>query len=103
MKKIIDGKRYDTETATFVASASANCSTSDFGWWEESLFVTKKGAWFTHGKGGPMTSYGVTEYGSTHGSEDIRPKIKDEAKSWLEKHDFVGSLEEYFGSELEDA
>lgn len=37
MKRVIDGKRYDTETAELVAEASAICSGSDFDYWEESL------------------------------------------------------------------
>ena len=54
---IINGKRHDREIADPVASPSAPGNSSDFFWYEETLYRTAKGTWFTAGHGGPMTSY----------------------------------------------
>ncbi len=97
MKKIIDGKRYNTETAEEIASYSNDLSTSDFNWYEETLYLTKNGNWFLAGEGGALSCYSVAvgNNGSGGGS-DLRLITKDEAKEWLEQHDEVDALEEYF-------
>jgi hypothetical protein len=43
MKTIIDGKRYNTLTATLISNGSADCAMSDFRWFDESLYRTTKG------------------------------------------------------------
>ena len=45
MRRIVDGKRYDTETAQKIGHESrGNCG--DFRAWSETLYKTKKGAFF---------------------------------------------------------
>lgn len=97
MKKIVNGKMYNTETAECVAHYSFGRS-SDFEYVYEGLFVKKTGEWFLHGCGGPMTDYrkcyGQNEWG---GSERIIPYTEKEAKQWLCSHEFVDEYIKYFG------
>lgn len=97
MKKIVDGKRYDTETAEEIAYYSNDLYTTDFGWYEETLYRTKNGNWFIAGEGGAMTGYSrpCGNNGSCGGS-DIRPLTNNEAKEWLEGNDEIEALETHF-------
>jgi len=54
MKKIINGKRYDTETAQLIGSASYSNRT-DFRFWSEELYRKKTGEFFLYGEGGPAS------------------------------------------------
>lgn len=102
MKKIIDGKRYDTETAfEKIAEYSNGLGLSDFRHCNEELYRTDSGTWFLHGEGGPLTGYSRPVGNLTAGGEDITPLTDDEARGWLERHDFPDVVEKYF--EIEDA
>jgi len=79
MNAIINGKRYDTDTARKIGSASYGYG-RDFGAWEEALHVTQKGAYFTAGSGGPMTSYARrVDSNTTSGGSAIRVLSRTEA------------------------
>lgn len=85
MKKIIDGKIYNTETAEKIGFYCNG--ESGFGRFEETLYKTKKGRYFTHGEGGPMTHYAKScGQNSWTGSEDIFALSESEAREWAEKH-----------------
>ena len=56
MKKVINGKRYDTDTATLMGSDSFSNS-RDFRHWIEELYRKNNGEYFLYGKGGAMTKY----------------------------------------------
>lgn len=87
MKKIIEGKLYNTETAILIGSTSNNVSKLDFKYFEEDLYRTKKGAWFLAGKGGPLSNYATpVEGGGWTGGENIIPISEEAAKDWVEKH-----------------
>jgi hypothetical protein len=104
MKAVINGKRYDTETADLVAQWSNHYYPNDFHYCEEALYRTKKGNWFIHGEGGAMSSYSrpCGNNGSC-GGEEIRVLTPDEAREWLEGKDRVEELELYFSDEIEEA
>ncbi len=51
MKRIINGLRYDTETATKLADWDNGIYGNDFKACEESLYKTKNGAYFIAGQG----------------------------------------------------
>ena len=53
MKKVINGKIYNTETATLIHQWD-NGRRGDFSSCEEDLYRTKKGAFFIHGEGGNL-------------------------------------------------
>lgn len=100
MKKVINGKSYNTETADKVASWSNDYSTSDFNWCEESLYKTKKGQWFIAGEGGAMSKYSKPcSNNSQCGGDGLELLTPDEAKSWLEDRDEIDILEAHFAIE----
>jgi hypothetical protein len=103
MKQIIDGKRYDTETATKLAEWSNSVPVTDFHHMEETLYVTQNGRYFLAGRGGPMTRWSRPEGGGRGAGEGIKPVDRETAREWCETHDFVDVLEEHFSDAIEDA
>lgn len=98
MKKIIGGRRYDTETATFLGNDCAECSITDFGYWREELYQKRTGEFFLAGSGGPMTKYAVrVEQNGWRGGDRIMPLSFEEAKEWAENHLTVDEYEAIFG------
>lgn len=55
MKKIINGKMYNTETATELGNFWNGLSTNDFRNLSETLYRKKNGEFFLYGQGGAMT------------------------------------------------
>jgi hypothetical protein len=103
MIRIINQKRYNTETATLVARTEFS-NQGDFRYLSEDLYRTQKGAWFLHGVGGPMTRYAVDlGNNSTAGGEEITPMTDNDAFSWLEAADDPKALESFFADRIEDA
>jgi hypothetical protein len=103
MKKIIDGKRYDTNTATKIAGWDNGLGSSDFNNCSEELYKTKSGNWFKYGEGGPMSAYSVScGNKSWGGGSDIVPMTEDESFEFLQEHD-MDACEEHFASRLQDA
>jgi hypothetical protein len=102
-KAIINGKRYNTETATKIASYWNRLSDQDFRHVSELLYKTPKGEFFLSGEGGPLTEYAVKEGSTSYGSSRITVLTPDEAKAWLEKHQKVAELEAEFGDTIVDA
>ena len=96
MKKILGGKKYDTETARMVGTYGNG--SSGFGACSETLYRKRTGEFFLYGEGGPMSKYGVA-YGDNEWGygEEIRPLTVDEAKAWAEKHLDADEYEEVFG------
>ena len=72
MKKIINGKLYNTETAKKLAEYSNDCTWSDFRCLEEALYRKRTGEYFLYGSGGPLTGYA-----EKHGvkDEDLKSPI----------------------------
>jgi hypothetical protein len=104
MKKIISGHRYDTDKATQIAYATGGAEyTTDFAWWEESLYRTPRGKWFLVGQGGPMSRYAVTTGNETTGSESLRPISAGQAQEWLEHYGTPELLEKHFRAQIRDA
>lgn len=98
MKQIINGKKYDTETAENVGEYWNGCSTRDFNYCEEILYKKRTGEFFLHGCGGPMSKY-TRAYGSNSwgGDERLIPMSLDEAKEWAEQHLDGDEYEKIFG------
>lgn len=101
MKKIINGKKYDTNTAELVAQWENDYPQNDFNYCSEDLYKTTNGRWFTCGEGGPMSAYAESSGNSTTGGEGLRPLTDEEARQWLEDHNCPDELEEHFS--VEDA
>lgn len=96
MKQIIEGRRYDTETAKEIGCTSSNVGPRDFHWWRETLYLKRTGEFFLHGEGGPASRYskavGMNEW---TGGARIMPMKLDEARKWAEEN---LSVEEYEGT-----
>jgi len=95
MKKIINRKIYNTETATEMGKwYTPGISTNDFNYAREVLYRTKKGAWFLYGEGHGFTRW-ATVSGNTRGwGENIVPMTEDDARTWAEEK---LDAEEYIG------
>ena len=105
MKRIINGKRYDTSSAKKLAEAcSKSYSRRDFGFWEEELYLTKSGNYFLHGVGGPASKYAeACGQNNWTGGEKIIPISEEAAKVWAEEHIDGDEYESIFGEvEMED-
>lgn len=101
MKKIINGKKYDTATAQLIGEDSWGGGKSDFHWTSEELYKKKTGEYFLFGEGGPASGYAKNEgYGWCAG-EEICPLTIDEAKDWAERHMTVDAYESVFGEVAE--
>lgn len=84
MNKIINGKRYNTETAELIDSYSK--FSGSFEYIHEELYRKRTGEFFLYGKGGARSKYAErVEQNTWQGGEDITPLNEDEAKAWLEK------------------
>lgn len=103
MRKIIDGKVYDTETAKFLAEFESNFAVNDFNWYMENLYIKKTGEYFLYGKGNGLTSYkkSMSGGGWTSG-EKIIPLSEEEAQKWAEENIESKEYEEIFGEITED-
>lgn len=103
MKKIIDGKVYNTETATCVGEWANGYYCNDFKWESEELYKKKNGEFFLYGEGGPMSSY--AEYtGNRSWSEgsSISPLTSKDAYNWAMEKLSANEFEEIFGAMSED-
>lgn len=99
MKKIIEGKMYNTETATYIGSYRTDTmGKRDFHYLEEDLYQKRTKEFFLCGEGGAMTKYAkyVEGCGYTYG-EKIIPLSENEAKDWMEGHMDVSDYVELFG------
>ena len=89
MKMVINGKVYNTETATKISSGgrSGRASVDDFSSCSESLYRSRKGQYFLAGFGGARSKYARSagQNGST-GGEGIILLSDTEALKWAEQH-----------------
>ena len=106
MKKLIDSKLYDTDSAQLITSVYPNGTRdrSDFQFLKERLFQTKSGRYFIAGEGGPRTSYRQpAPAGGMTGGEDIRAVTEAEAYEWCQEHGAVDAALEHFEDYIEIA
>lgn len=103
MKKIINGKVYDTSTAERVCGWSNGSSTSDFGYCSEDLYRKRTGEFFLYGEGGPRSRYAVSCGNNDWGyGESIIPLTYDAARKWAEDHLSADQYESIFGEVADD-
>lgn len=102
MKKIINGRKYDTETAKKMARWSDGLSFRDFTHVEEVLYQKRTGEFFLHGAGGPSTRYARSCSGGWSSGEEIIPLTWNSAREWAEEHLDADDYEEIFGEVSED-
>jgi len=102
MKRIINGKLYNTETAERVTDHGAGLGRGDPDNFDEALYRTKKGNWFLAGSGGSRTKYARPCGNMTGGGSAIILVSEDEAMAWLEGHKKTEAIEEYFPGRVEE-
>jgi hypothetical protein len=98
MRKIINGRTYNTETSKFIGAWSNGYYSNDFAYCKESLYKNTKNAYFLHGDGGAMSKYSKHYGNSVGGSEDIIPMSTEEAKVWAEENLDAEQYEAEFGT-----
>jgi len=104
MKKLISGKLYNTETADVIGSWDNGIYGNDFRSCEETLYKTKKGAYFLHGEGGAMSKYSEPcGNNSVSGGSDISAMTAEEAFEWLQEKDLADEAEKEFPDKVEEA
>jgi len=86
MRKIIEGKVYDTKTAEHVGEYSNNLGRGDFRYVSEDLYRTKKGTFFLAGEGGAMSKYAESNGNESYGSSNLNLLTEEEARVWCEQH-----------------
>lgn len=103
MKKIIDGKCYNTDTAKLEGVYENNYPSNDFNWIREEFYRKKTGEFFIYAEGGSHTQYAerLTENNWSGGSEII-PLSYESAKKWAEKYISEEEYERLFGTISED-
>lgn len=102
MKKIINGRRYDTETAQQVAEYQHSYP-SEFDYFVETLYRKKSGEFFLHGYGHAASPYCEWVDSSTRSAgERIVPMAYTEAQKWAEEHLDADEYEAIFGEVEED-
>jgi hypothetical protein len=103
MKRIIDGKLYDTETATLICDTSNWLPRSDIEAEDSDLYVTKKEAYFVAGSGGPSTRFARKIGNGRSDGSGIIPLTRAEALAECERHGTTDEIEEFFADMIEAA
>lgn len=102
MKKIINGRKYDTDTATEIASFCG--FKGDIRYTDETLYRKRTGEFFLYGEGGTGSKYAHvidSSTGTRTPGYGIVPLTEQEAKEWLEANSDAETYEECFGEVAE--
>lgn len=102
MKKVINGKIYDTDTAKHIGYYSADGSQSDFVWYEEDLYRKRTGEFFLCGHGGAASPYGRSSGDSSVGGSAIIPLSWEAAREWAENRLTADEYLEHFTASESD-
>lgn len=102
MKKIINGKLYNTDTAKRLGEW-VNDITDNLHWVSETLYQKQRGEFFLHGEGGPGSKYAEPSgQGSWSSGEKIIPLSYEAAQAWAEEYLDVNAYQAAFGPVEED-
>ena len=103
MRRIINNKVYDTETAKKRGEWSNGRSLRDFSWCEETLYQKRTGEFFLYGAGGPQSRYSEQRSDNCWDwGERIIPLAVEAARIWAETHLEADEYEAMFGPVVED-
>ena len=97
MRKIINGRRYDTATAKLVGEYETGYI-GDFDWVAEKLYLKATGEFFLAGKGGARTRWSTRTIDGYASGDGILPLTLEEAREWAEEHLSVKEVENLFRS-----
>ena len=97
MTKVVNGKKYSTETATLIGETGYSYP-GDLQWWSEALYVKQNGEFFVCGEGGAMSLYcQQVSANEWTGSSVITPISEDEARVWAEENIDYETYVKFFG------
>jgi hypothetical protein len=103
-RAIVNGKIYNTATATEVCDLECNATgRGDFHWHDTTLYRTKKGAFFVAGRGGPMSMWAESVNNGRIGGAGVRPVSEQEARDYMEAAGCDDSDFEAAGLPIEEA
>lgn len=107
IRKIINGKRYDTSKALLVGEHDHGSypGSGDFSHWSAALYKTpRSGRFFLAGQGGAMTMFAQhLPDGGACGGERLIPMSTEDALEWAERYLLAEAIEEHFADMVEDA
>lgn len=97
MKRIINGKKYDTETAVKIGEwRFGKCNDHDYV--HEELYKKKTGEFFLYAEGGALSKYGKqSDNQHMTDASHIFPYTEKEARKWCEENVSGERYEEIFG------
>ena len=99
MRKIINKKMYDTDTAEFVEVFENTPYRSNAYYFKEKLYRKKTGEFFLYGYGNAASKYCQSDaVGMREPGKKIVPMSEDEAKTWVERYCDVDTYIELFGA-----
>ncbi len=97
VKRIVDGKLYDTEQSTLIAERRYE-GASDEEHYKEALYRNDNGVLFLAAEGGVECFYAaLLQGGKPARGTDVIPLTASEARRWLEDHDHIEEIEQLFG------
>lgn len=98
MKKVINGRLYNTDTAEKLGSWENMNDYRNFHYFSETMYRKRTGEFFLHGEGGPASPYHErVDQNSYMGGERIRPLTPEEAREWAEEHMDADDYQRIFG------
>jgi hypothetical protein len=103
MRKIINGRTYNTATSKKIGAWDNGHYTNDFAYCSEDLYKNTKGAYFLHGEGGALSKYATRSGNNSGWGEEIIPMTAQEAQEWAEEHLDGEEVEAEFGTQEEAA
>lgn len=104
MRRVIDGKLFDTDKATRLCGLNCTAYPSDFAWHDTSLYRSKGGRYFLAGQGGPSSMWAQPAYGGGRGEgRGIRVLDDDEARDYAERAGLDADAMIAAGFPVEDA
>ena len=86
MKKNVGRSVYNSDTARKIGTWDNGRFGKDYARCEETLYQTKAGKYFIHGKGGKNSRYAVWVGNVGLAGEDIRAYSLEDAAAWAEEH-----------------
>lgn len=99
MKKIINNRLYNTETAKEIGTYSNAGGWRDFNHYEETLYRKKTGEYFIYGEGNANTRYAVlVDQNTWSGGSKIIPMNYEDARKWAEENLTADEYEAAFGA-----
>lgn len=103
MKAIINGKTYNTDTATKICELPCTANGGDFRWHSTHLYQSVKGAFFIAGEGGPLSMWRQSAHGGGwSGSQGVKVLSPSEARDIMESAHCSAQAYMDFGFTIEE-